>query len=626
MPEARELLTQCRNLLAQGQQEKARTLVRARQTKDQRDPELHLAWAELLEELGLPEEALVELHLALRDDPERLELYERLSELYLDRGQPLKAAHLWEGLAARHPQDPRPYLEAGRAYEDAGDYLKARELYQTGSELTGDPALAARLQHLGFLEDSPAPEPPPEAAPLLPQPHHLAAFLSLFAGREGVYARQWVSPTGESGYTPVHEPLTAKVAENHLLGNHTIGIYPVRLDNTVGFIAFDLDLAKFALTQALPSQRLFEGLMAKVHKAACRLLDLAAAQDLPAYLEDSGFKGRHVWIFLEAPVPAGVAKKCADLLAARLSPLPPEVTLEVFPKQAHVKPGSLGNLIKLPLGLHRKTGRRALFLTPEGRPYDNQLDFLLSVARAPKAAVYRAVQALVAQPPPASPPAAPAPEPEPEPSSPEPAPARPAAPAPPYDLEPDPQVQHLLSRCPALREVVARLSRTGTISRDETQVLIHTLGHLEHGPQAVNELFQRCTNADPALFLKSRLKGHPMSCPKIRHRLPKLTQAVDCSCTFDLTSNLYPTPLLHLQSLGHPTPLGLTLDSTRFQTLLSDYLKLRQQLREMEQLRQRYEEQLAQIFQDAGVTELHTPVGTLRLKTDNGRLIFVLEF
>ncbi|MEJ5329097.1 MAG: hypothetical protein WHT07_02970, partial [Desulfobaccales bacterium] len=210
---------------------------------------------------------------------------------------------------------------------------------------------------------------------------------------------------------------------------------------------------------------------------------------------------------------------------------------------------------------------------------------------------------------------------------PEPAPARPAAaPATPYDLERDPQVQHLLSRCPALREVVARLSRTGTVSRDETQVLIHTLGHLDHGPQAVNELFQRCTNADPALFLKSRLKGHPMSCPKIRHRLPELTQAVDCSCTFDLTSNLYPTPLLHLQSLGHPTPLGLTLDSTRFQTLLSDYLKLRQQLREMEQLRQRYEEQLAQVFKDAGVSELKTPVGTLRLKTDNGRLIFVLEF
>ena len=142
----------------------------------------------------------------------------------------------------------------------------------------------------------------------------------------------------------------------------------------------------------------------------------------------------------------------------------------------------------------------------------------------------------------------------------------------------------------------------------------------------MNELFQRCTNADPALFLKSRLRGHPMSCPRIRERLPELTQTVDCSCTFDLTSNLYPTPLLHLQSLAGPAPLGLTLDSTRFQTLLSDYLRLRQQLREMEQLRQRYEEQLARVFEEAGVTELATPLGRLRLKvSEDGRRTFVLE-
>ena len=364
-----------------------------------REPALHLAWAGVLEELGLLEEALVELHLALRDDPGNLATARRLAELYLDHGQPRKAAQVWESLLEHRPRDPLPYLEAGRAREEAGDLEKARELYRLGGERTGDAVLAARLEQLGSLLESPPPAQPPPGEELHPQPHHLTAFLSLFAGREGVYARQWVSPTGESGYTPVHEPLTAKVAENHLLGNHTLGVYPVRLDNSVGFIAFDLDLAKFAVNQALPSQRLFEALMAKVHRQACRLLDLAAAQDLPAYLEDSGFKGRHVWIFLQEPVPAGVARKCAELLAARLLPLPPEITLEVFPKQAHVKPGSLGNLIKLPLGIHRRTGRRAVFLTPEGTPYGNQLDFLLTVARAPKAAVYRAVQALVARPP-----------------------------------------------------------------------------------------------------------------------------------------------------------------------------------------------------------------------------------
>ncbi len=173
-----------------------------------------------------------------------------------------------------------------------------------------------------------------------------------------------------------------------------------------------------------------------------------------------------------------------------------------------------------------------------------------------------------------------------------------------------------------------QLNRTTQVSRDETQVLIHTLGHLEHGPAAVNELFQRCQNADPSLFLKSRLRGNPMSCPKIRARIPHITSLVDCNCAFDLTSNLYPTPLIHVQSLAGPpaAPLGLTVDSLQFQSLLKDYLKLRQQFRETQTLLTRYESRLAQFFEEAGVSEVTTSLGRLRChRQENGEVTFTLE-
>jgi hypothetical protein len=451
----------------------------------------------------------------------------------------------------------------------------------------------------------------------------LVTFLSLFSGREGVYARQWVSPTGESGYTPIQEPLTPKVAENHILGNHSVGVYPVRLDNTVNFIAFDLDVAKFALNRAITSQRAWAGVMAKVHQAACRLLDIAAAQEIPAYLEDSGFKGRHLWIFLETPIPAGVAKKCGDLLAGQLLPLPPEVTVEVFPKQATVKPGSLGNLIKLPLGIHRRTGKRGLFIQPDGQPYPDQLALLGQVRRAPRSLIYRMIQRLhpakatalaVAET------ASPAPEPLP-------APPPLAAPEAPYDLERDPQFQYLLLKCPVLRSITEKVNRTSQLTKEETLVLLHTLGHLEHGPAAVNELFQRALNADPALFLKSRLRGNPMSCPKIRARVPHITSTLDCNCIFDLATNLYPTPLIHIHGLIKPAgPLGLTVDSLQFQNLLKDYLKLRQQLRETQLLLERYETRLAQFFEEVGVEAVDTPLGRLkRVQTAAGQTSFTLE-
>jgi hypothetical protein len=582
--------------------------------------------------MGLVDEAILELNLARRDDPDHLETCARLAELYLDQGLPLQAAHLWSGLAQRRPQDPRAYQELGRVLEEAKDFAKALEVYRQALEKTADPRFQGLIKNLDFLQESgEPPAPPPQTEQLLPQPHHLVAFTTMFAGREGVYARQWVSPTGESGYTPVHEPLTLKVAENHILGNYTIGVYPVRLDHTVNFIAFDLDVAKFALRRAIASQSAWQAVMARVHRTAGKLLDLGAAHDLPMHLEDSGFKGRHVWIFLDTPIPAGVAKKCGDMLAAQLSPLPTEVTLEVFPKQGSVPKGGLGNLIKLPLGFHKRTGKRALFIQADGNPWEDQLAFLEKAARASRRAVYALIQRLQAA---RTQPVAPLPAPDAEEPPFDPGPA--AAPAPRplptaaevYRLEQDPQLQYLLSQCQVLHALAEKVNRTATLTNEETLVLIHTLGHLEHGPQAVNELFQRCLQADPALFLKSRLRGHPMSCPKIRARVPHLTATVNCNCPFDLAVNLYPTPLIHIHSFkaGDAAPMGLTVDSLQFNNLLQEYLKLRQQMRENQILLERYEKKLEQFFADAGVDAVQTPMGRLRCSKDAaGRVALTLE-
>jgi len=196
-----------------------------------------------------------------------------------------------------------------------------------------------------------------------------------------------------------------------------------------------------------------------------------------------------------------------------------------------------------------------------------------------------------------------------------------------YQLDQDVQFQHLVHNCAVLAELVAKIHRTSLISKEETLVLIHTVGHLDHGPAAVNELFQRCLNADPTLFLKSRLRGHPMSCPKIRARIPELTSQVGCNCTFDLGVNLYPTPLIYLQSLRpKAADDALRLDSLKFQHLLQEYLKLKKQVRESQLLLSRYEEQLLRVFEEAGVESLATPMGTLRCQKDeDGRLSFALE-
>lgn len=95
----------------------------------------------------------------------------------------------------------------------------------------------------------------------------IAIFRRLFAGRTDVYPIRWESKAGKSGYSPACAnewragvcekprikcsdcgnrsflPLTDQVIYDHLAGHHTVGIYPLRSDDTCCFLAVDFDEA-----------------------------------------------------------------------------------------------------------------------------------------------------------------------------------------------------------------------------------------------------------------------------------------------------------------------------------------------------------------------------------------------
>ena len=91
-------------------------------------------------------------------------------------------------------------------------------------------------------------------------------FMSLFRGREDVYARRWESKDGlKSGYSPVcrnewipglcekprikcadckkraYVPLDKQAITRHLAGKEVAGIYPMLPDETCLFFAIDFD-------------------------------------------------------------------------------------------------------------------------------------------------------------------------------------------------------------------------------------------------------------------------------------------------------------------------------------------------------------------------------------------------
>ena len=111
------------------------------------------------------------------------------------------------------------------------------------------------------------------------------------------------------------------------------------------------------------------------------------------------------------------------------------------------------------------------------------------------------------------------------------------------------RARHLLARCPVLDRAETHRDEDRRLSHEEQLVLIHTLGHVEGGPQAVNYLLGKCLDVGPEKLLKDRLKGNSVSCPSIRKKIGHVTRRVDCNCPFDFAPDRYPTPVLHLLTL-----------------------------------------------------------------------------
>ncbi len=141
----------------------------------------------------------------------------------------------------------------------------------------------------------------------------------------------------DGSWTPVREPLTIAVLRRHVDHDVTVGTYVLN-GSKARTLVFDIDLGEG------------DASLEVAHNIADALAD-AGVPNRHIGIEFSGRKGYHVWVPVGAFVEANVLRRIG--LAIRDYVGQPK--LEVFPKQDEAR--DLGNLIKLPGGLHRVSGR-----------------------------------------------------------------------------------------------------------------------------------------------------------------------------------------------------------------------------------------------------------------------------
>jgi hypothetical protein len=521
----------------------------------------HPEAARLCESAGLIQLALQEWQITLRDHPQNPEAMHRLALLHRDRGELPKAKQMLTSLLALNPNDSLAHHQLLNLQDEE---RALAGLHLDDSESNPNPFNGQAIQTTDSAKANHSIDPNP---PFAFSDTDCARFVSIFAGRENLHARQWVGEEKKTGYTPIPEPFTSLVAKNHFQGSITVGIYPIRLDGTCTFFAIDLDINKNALEKAARSRDWAAQLRQKMKSLSLDLLQRLRALGLDPLFEHSGYKGRHFWCFLEQPETASTLHQLGKLLMAWLQPaLTPDFHLEFFPKQSELKGKGLGNLIKVPLGLHRRTGHRAHLLDDSGQPLPSPFNCLQSLTRHPRGKIIGLIDTLKTAERHSSQTAPQKETAEIHPKTHEtlPQPSRVPMEWTDADFETDQEVSHLLKHCPVLAELKERAFKDRTLTYDEQLILIHTLGHLEAGPAAVNYLLGKCLDVGPEKFMKDRHKGSPTSCPTIRKRIPLITRKLSCCCDFSSTPDRYPTPFLHtlnapksqnkLASRNHPNP------------------------------------------------------------------------
>ncbi|MDR4508048.1 MAG: DEAD/DEAH box helicase family protein [Candidatus Brocadiaceae bacterium] len=211
-------------------------------------------------------------------------------------------------------------------------------------------------------------------------------FMSLFRGRDDVYAKRWKNKAAKSGYTPVclnewipgvcckpkikcsacsqksYAKFDENVIENHLRGNAVAGIYPMCIDEMCYFLAIDFDDAGW-------------------QKDVSLLREVCNEFGIPYAVERSrSGNGAHVWFFFEVKISTVLARKFGTALLTYSMGKRHEINFKsydrMFPNQDTMPKGGFGNLIALPLQMDARKNGNSVFIDEKFKPYADQWEYL----------------------------------------------------------------------------------------------------------------------------------------------------------------------------------------------------------------------------------------------------------
>ena len=627
---------------------------------------VHCFFAECWLQLGDWFWALLELNQAFSQEQHVDQAMQIFNQYFSPKGVTSEAIKILSGLPETLEQES--ILDAIEAFVEKGWIFLAQS---ANDFLYRYREVCCRIQEQDDVEQSDAGSgiATQEEAPVELNNAEQALFLDLFCGREGDYGREVIA-AGKRFFRPVEVHFSQEALEQHLLGEFTTGIYLRRINNTVKVLVVDLDIEKKHILQCQDDPARMDERLQEAHQVAVKVKRAAEAWGLTCYIEDSGYRGRHCWFFLKQPIKVATALAFFKKLRFKVGICDRTISWEYFPGREKLSKGHLGELIKLPLGKHGKTGRRGLYLQENGVPFVDQAAFLRSIEKNDSSRLEAIAKGDIAS--------VEAVREEPTTAVSSSGMEMQAATSEQTSLqaslrevgeptETDQPLQRLEKRlrhfhplvkeapllarqvvnnCNLVEYLVFKAVETSYLMHRDRFMLLCVFGHIgSEGRKFLHEVISHCLNYSHQItesYIR-KLPAKPVSCPRLRQEYQELTAELGCDCAFPQRKGCYPSPILHaLAGEQQTTEITLPYIGNQERQVTDRSVGEKERLRAINAVTQKLinlrkhqhgtlksiavcKAQLLAYFAEMGVDRLQMDLGTLILVKKGEETDFVIE-
>ncbi len=471
----------------------------------------------------------------------------------------------------------------------------------------------------------------------------IARYMELFVGREDLYALNEMTDAGRRICREVQEPLLPELVHAHLSGEKIVSTYIQRNNATVKYLVIDLDISKGILLRQ--EEGIVEEYMKKCLHIAERFRKEFYHIGIKSYLEKSGGRGFHVWVFFDEWIPVRYVNMLTDLIDARVVEVWSNsgIQVEYFPNKTRLRNGKKGQCMKLPFGIHPHTGRKSCFMTetgelcwPQQDAIDNIVCYPLHVLKKTIASGYneKTMEAArqIRQPLDRA------------------QTAFGKAENADMDLK-EFEVMHdavrkVLEECSLMRYLCQKAKKTCYLTHYERLSILYVFGHIgAEGKEFVHKVMSFTLNYSSHVTQKfiMRCPEKPVSCIKLREQYKRISAEIGCTCRFHRTKHCYPSPVLHaLQKSEENTSVTMPLRGTvsidkqkilkneintasRAQEIAEKLIELRKQKQGLDKAVKKCEQELEALFDDNITDSMEIKIGLLARKKEGDKVEWRIE-